>query len=392
MCSPEQMSEDEFHQMFYDDYFSDGELSWAEFKRINIKLGEPLSDEENEKIIKDLDTNSYNGVTYVAFMRWWRRSCHNKQSINNDDQTTKNQQVGSVPTTPSSNDNNQIEEEQIDNTALFIVFIVIGIIVIVAGLFWIKMLRKKRSRGEWKRKSKYFSFFKKITQYVQLTFFSFLFLFLLLFLSFSFSLSLSLFLFPTAAVPIVQINQNHGATQHTEHRAQAILEMAAINHHQQQQQQQQQQFPSGYVVSMLATPTVPKDSIFVIIYNWNVDQDPSMLIDAFADITNNPESFVVHSEFDVRSLISIQKSRKQLIFAVQDLKQKQVNGDLRSQMSWSAPIAHAYGLALHSVMNFEAKFTSSSTVPFVEGTSAGNNNYVSLQADEVRLPLKIEKN
>ena len=197
MCSPEQMSEDEFHQMFYDDYFSDGELSWPEFKRINIKLGEPLSDEENEKIIKDLDTNSNNGVTYVAFMRWWRRSCHNKPSINNDDPTTKNQQVGSVPTTPSSNDNNQIEEEEIDNTALFIVFIVIGIIVIVAGLFWIKMLRKKRSRCKWKRKSKYFSFFKKITQYVQLTFSPFSFS-LSLFLSFSLSLflsfSLSLFL------------------------------------------------------------------------------------------------------------------------------------------------------------------------------------------------------
>ena len=160
MCSPEQMSEDEFHKMFYDDYFSDGEVDSTEFKRITIKLGEPLSDEEVQKIIEDgvllrrgdNPTNSYNGVTYDAFMRWWRRSCHNKPSINNDDQTTKNQQVGSVPTTPSSNDNNQIEEEQIDNTALFIVFIVIGIIVIVAGLFWIKMLRKKRSRGEWKRK------------------------------------------------------------------------------------------------------------------------------------------------------------------------------------------------------------------------------------------------
>lgn len=92
--------------------------------------------------------------------------CDLKQTINNDDQTTKNQQIGS-PTTPSSNDKNQIEEEQSDHTVM-IIFVVIGIIVMIGGVFWV--FGGKQTRGECVRAKKVI---KKILTLKGLTFFSF---------------------------------------------------------------------------------------------------------------------------------------------------------------------------------------------------------------------------
>ena len=74
-----------------------------------------------------------------------------KFSINNDDQTTNNQQIGS-PTTPSSNDKNQIEEEEQSDHTVMIVFVVIGIIVMIGGVFWV--FGGKQTRGECVRAKK----------------------------------------------------------------------------------------------------------------------------------------------------------------------------------------------------------------------------------------------
>ena len=51
-----------------------GAIDITEFERIAIDLGEPLSHEELQEIVKDLDKDGSGVVSYDEFIRWWRKT------------------------------------------------------------------------------------------------------------------------------------------------------------------------------------------------------------------------------------------------------------------------------------------------------------------------------
>ena len=50
---------------------NDGELQVEELKNLHANLGEPITVEESQKMMKEIDTNKSNSFNLEEFISWW---------------------------------------------------------------------------------------------------------------------------------------------------------------------------------------------------------------------------------------------------------------------------------------------------------------------------------